>query len=326
MRRVAIILNRNAQGVNPSRIARVRALVGDEHVFVTASADEARGAIATVVARDYDVLCTGGGDGTFVHALGELHAHARWPILYGLRLGSGNAIADVCGARRPTRRGLAADLARAAGDEAPGALRVLDVDGRLTHSAGFGLDAEFNEDLARVAKAGLQRRWLRPLVAGGRGLYLTGVVRTVPRLAIARGHQMRVTAIGPAECIDGHGRTIAELSDGAELYAGPATICTASTVSTYGRGVHFFPFTERASDRFQVRIGRVGAIDAVRGFVHVLRGAHHAVRGIVDHLVRGVQVEVEARCPAHRGGEVWWPTAPVELTLSPARVAILRAP
>ena len=50
MRRVAIILNRNAQGVNASRIARVRALAGDEHVFVTASADDARGAIATVVA------------------------------------------------------------------------------------------------------------------------------------------------------------------------------------------------------------------------------------------------------------------------------------
>lgn len=325
MRRVAIILNRNAQGVNASRIARVRALAGDEHVFVTASADDARGAIATVVARGYDVLCTGGGDGTFVHAIGELRAHARWPILFGLRLGSGNAIADVCGARRPDRRGLAADLARAAGEEAPGALRILDVGGRLAHSAGFGLDAEFNEDLARVAKAGLQRRWLRPLVAGGPGLYLTAAIRTVPRLAIARGHHMRVTAIGPAERVDGHGRIIAEFSDGAELYAGPATICAASTARTYGRGVGFFPFTERAPDRFQLRIARVGAMDAVRGFVHVLRGAHHALRGIVDHLVRGVRVEVDAHCPAHRGGEVWWPAAPVELTMSPARIAILRA-
>ncbi|HEX7836396.1 MAG TPA: diacylglycerol kinase family protein, partial [Kofleriaceae bacterium] len=188
MRRVAIMLNRNAQGVTASRIARVRAIAGGEHVFVTASADDARGAIAAIVARGYDVLCTGGGDGTFVHAVGELRAYAQWPILFGLRLGSGNAIADVCGARRPTWCGLAADLARAAGGEAPHALRVLEVDGRLAHSAGFGLDAEFNEDLARVAKAGLRRPWLHPLLAGGRGLYLTAAVRTVPRLARARGH------------------------------------------------------------------------------------------------------------------------------------------
>lgn len=294
-------------------------------MFVTASVEDARRAIAIIVARRYDVLCTGGGDGTFVQASGELRAHGHWPILFGLRLGSGNAIADVCGAQRPTRRGLAADLARAAGDEAPGALRLLDVGGRLAHSAGFGLDAEFNQDLARVVKAGLRRPWLRPVVAGGPGLYLTAAVRTVPRLAVARAHRIRVTAIGPAERIDGHGRTVAGLSDGAEMYAGPATICAASTVPSYGRGVGLFPFTERAPDRFQLRIAHVGAVDAVRDFVHVLRGAHHALRGVVDHLVRGARVEIDARCPAHCGGELWWPAAPVELTLSPATVPILRA-
>lgn len=325
MRRVAIILNRNAQGVTASRVAQVRMLAGEQHVFVTATTEDARRAIATIVARGYDVLCTGGGDGTFVQASSELRAHGRWPILFGLRLGSGNAIADVCGARRPTRRGLAADLARAAGDEPPGRLRLLDVGGRLAFSAGFGLDAEFNEDLAQVAKPALRRRWLRPLVAGWPGLYLTAAVRTVPRLAIAPAHHMRVTAIGPAERLDGHGRTIAELSDGAELHVGPARVCSASTVRTYGRGVEFFPFTEHASDRFQVRVADVGAIGAVRDLVHLLRGAHHAVSGITDHLVRGVRVEVDSRCSAHCGGEVWRPLAPVDLTLSPVSVPILRA-
>lgn len=109
-------------------------------------------------------------------------APARMPILFGLRLGSGNAIADVCGASAPSLHGLAADLARAAGDQAPGELRLLSIDGRLGHSAGIGLDAKFNEDLRAVVKQQLGRGRLGPLFHGVPGIALAAITRTVPRL------------------------------------------------------------------------------------------------------------------------------------------------
>lgn len=328
MRRVAAILNCNAQGVSAARIANVRELLGDAHVFVTRSLGESRAAAEAIVASSYDVVCTGGGDGTFVQAIADLRgAGGAMPILFGLRLGTGNAIADVCGARRASRAGLAADLARASSDEPPGSLRLLDVDGALAHSAGAGLDAEFNLDLAAVHKASLRRApWLRPVFAGVPGLIATAVVRTAPHLALRRPARMSIHALGPATRIDRRGNPLAELPDGALLHDGGTTLVTASTCTTFGRGVVLFPATDRRSDRFQIRIAQVGLVGALRELFAVVRGAASTVAGIDDFLVGGIRIELADRTPAHVGGEVRWPGRTLSITLARERVSILRKP
>lgn len=327
MRRVAAIFNRNAGGVTATLIAVARRALGHEHVFVTTSADDARAAMAAIIAAGHEIVCTGGGDGTFVQAIADLAALAAPPILFGLRLGSGNAIADVCGAGPATSAGLAADLARAAGDEASGVLRLLEVRGRLSHSAGFGLDADFNLDLDRVAKAGRRRAWLRPLLLGSAGLVATASLRTVPRLVRGSAPRIRVVAIGRAARVDGRGRVVDELADGAVLHDGPITIAAASTVSTYGRGIEFFPFTERDPDRFQLRIAHVGVVDALRDLVQIVRGAHDRLTGVDDFLVGAVAITAIDRCAAHIGGEVWWPDTgvPAVVALAARRIPVLRA-
>jgi diacylglycerol kinase family enzyme len=319
-----VIANRHAGGVTAPLIDAMKRLLGAEQVFVTDSVEAATSAIAAIVAAGHEVVCSGGGDGTFVQAVTDLAALRADPILFGLRLGSGNAIADVCGAGPPTVAGLTRDVARAAGDEPPGELPMLVVDGRLTHSVGFGLDAEYNLDLDRVAKAGRRSRWLRPLVAGALGMYATGVVRTLPRLVRRRAPRVRITALDEAWRIDGRGRTLEILPPGATLHDGPVTIAAASTARTYGRGVVFFPFTEAAPGRFQLRVAHVGAGEAVRNLVHIRRGAHARLTGIDDFLVGGARVETLDRCAAHRAGEVWFPDAAVTVTLAPARVRVLR--
>ncbi len=327
MRRVAAIVNRNAGGVTAAVIEAARRTLGAEHVFVTASADDARAAMATIVTAGYAVVCSGGGDGTFVQAVADLAAMASPPILFGLRLGSGNAIADVCGAGPATRAGLVADLARAASDEAPGVLRLLEVRGRLSHSVGLGLDADFNLDLDRIAKAGRRRAWLRPLLQGSAGLIATASLRTLPRLVRGQAPRIRIVAIGSAARIDSRGRVIGQLADGAVLHDGAITIAAASTVTTYGRGVEFFPSTEREPDRFQLRVAHVGAVDAVRDLVQILRGAHDRLIGVDDFLVGAVAITAIDRCAAHSGGEVWWPEpgTPTRVALAPRRIPVLRA-
>lgn len=326
MRRVAVIANRNAGGVTPALLDAMKRQLGADHVFVTGSVADAASAVDAIVAGGHDVVCTGGGDGTFVQAVSDLAARGAAPILFGLRLGSGNAIADVCGAGPATIAGVTRDFARAAGDEPPGELAMLRVDDRLTHSVGFGLDAEYNLDLDRVAKAGRRSPWLRPLVAGGLGMYATGVLRTLPRMTRRRDPRVRITALDDAWRVDGHGRTVEVLGAGAVLHQGPITIAAASTARTYGRGVVFFPFTEAASGRFQLRVAHVGAGEAVRNLVHIRRGAHARLTGITDYLVHGVRVETLDRCAAHRAGEVWFPETPVTVTLAPERVRVMRGP
>src|SRR5688572_21220229 len=112
---VAVLVNRHAQAATAKRIGWLRELAGGEHVFPTASTEEAHAAAATIVQRGYQALCVAGGDGTFMQLAGDLVALAppRLPALYALRMGTGNAISDVSGASRPTRAGLERDLARA---------------------------------------------------------------------------------------------------------------------------------------------------------------------------------------------------------------------
>src|SRR5450432_2239627 len=103
MRRVAVLLNRNAQRVTADLAARVASSFPAADLFVTSSLVEARASARAVVERGYDVLCVGGGDGTFIQAAADLLAETEGdpPAMLALRLGSGNAIADVCGSGSP---------------------------------------------------------------------------------------------------------------------------------------------------------------------------------------------------------------------------------
>src|SRR5262245_10604092 len=138
MRRVAVLLNVHARRVRPRLIDWMREHLRPGDLYVTHDTEEARAACQDIAARDYGALCIGGGDGTFMRAVTDLVAAGadKLPVLIALRLGTGNAICDVCGSSPPTPAGLAADLSRAASDEPAVPLRLLEVNGRLTHFTG----------------------------------------------------------------------------------------------------------------------------------------------------------------------------------------------
>src|SRR4051812_44854976 len=60
-RRLAVLVNRNAQRVSPRTIARVSALVAPNDLFLTSSMEAAREAASVIVERGYEALCVGGG-------------------------------------------------------------------------------------------------------------------------------------------------------------------------------------------------------------------------------------------------------------------------
>jgi Diacylglycerol kinase catalytic domain len=324
MRRVAAILNATAGAVTHTRIALIRAELGDDAVWVTTSLADAERAFDTIVAGGFDVVCTGGGDGTFVHAVAALAARHAHPILFAFALGSGNAIAEVCGASAPSARGIARDLARARGDEPAATMRLLDVESQLAHSVGFGVDATYNVDLDRVAKPGRKRWWTRPLFAGVPGMAITAAVRTMPRLARGYAPHLRIVASGPATRLAHDGSAIEEVPAGTVLRDAPTTIAAASTVATYGRGLILFPYAERHADRVHLRCGNFGALGAIHDLACMFAGSQRWLVGIEDFLVSSITIEAIDRCPAHRGGEVWWPEAPVAIAISAEPIAVLR--
>lgn len=200
-RRVAVLLNRNAQGVRPSVLRRAAALIEARDLFVTGSREEAREAARAMIARGAEVVCVGGGDGTFIQAAGDLLAEAAIagcdpPMLLPLRLGSGNAIADVAGASANSARGLREDLARASRGGAGRVLRLLRVDEQPAHFAGAGVDAKLNEDFRDLIKQGIGRGRFGRVFHGLPGIVLSLVARTIPRLILDPPLRARVVNTG----------------------------------------------------------------------------------------------------------------------------------
>jgi diacylglycerol kinase family enzyme len=320
------MLNRRAQGVTAARLRWFRAHVPAEDLFVPEGVDQASDAVRTVARRGYDVLCTGGGDGTFMLAAAALSAlePAQMPALLPLRLGTGNAIHDVCGSSRPTRRGLAHDLARAADPGEPASLlRLLDVDGRLTQFAGVGLDADWAADYAWLIKRHVGTGPLLPLIRGVPGYALTAMALTIPRLIRRPFVAIKLVARGRAARLDGDGRCVQELADGETLYEGPVTLASASTVLSYSAGFPYFRHVDRIGDAFEVKVAFASPFEVMRHARRLLGGGSDPTR-VLDFAARGLRVELPTATRYHIGGDVLPPTHGFNVGTSRHAVPVLR--
>lgn len=104
--RVALLLNRNARGVNDKVQKKLREIVGTDDCFVCSSFDDADRAIREVLERGcYAAIACGGGDGTLTSILNLVakeHKAGSYkvppPALAVLRLGTGNALSPLLGA------------------------------------------------------------------------------------------------------------------------------------------------------------------------------------------------------------------------------------
>jgi diacylglycerol kinase family enzyme len=307
-RRVAVLLNRNAQRVTPELVKKVGAAFPARDLFVTSTLDEARRSARAVVERGYDVVCVGGGDGTFIQAAGDLLAAAEQPpAMLALRLGSGNAIADVCGSGARTVRGVAGDIERARSGGVARVLRLLSVEGRPAHFAGAGIDAKLNEDFRGLVKEGIGRGRLGRVFHGTPGIVLSLVMRTVPRLIVEPRMHARVRNMGgPARRLDAGGRPAGHsIATGDTLYEGPVTIAAASTITQYARGLRFFPFADSLTDAFQVRVSSAGAREVLSHIPSIFAGTYRNADKVHDFAANAVRFELSPPGPVHVGGDLW---------------------
>lgn len=339
MRRVAVLLNRNAQRVKPKLVRLVESLVPRGDVLVTASEAEGRAAVERVIREGYEALCVGGGDGTFMQVVRDLLevAPEPLPVLMPLRLGTGNAIADVSGASKPTAAGLAADITRAASDEPARALPLLNVGRaggagdereRVTHFTGVGLDAMYADDHRRIIKEGLRKGSLGWLFDGVLGHALAAAAGTLPRLALKPRPLVRIINTGaPARRLDDDGRPTGEpIPEGAVIHEGPITIAAASTISYYSSGIVFFPFADRLEGRFQLRVSSAGPLTFLPRLPAVFAGTYRNPRCLWDFEATAARFELGSPLPYHIGGDVQQPASTFSVALSRRTVPLLRRP
>lgn len=246
--RYAVLLNALAKGWTGDQHERIQRLVRSDDLYLTDEFRQAEHTIDTLLARDYDFIFTGGGDGTVMFLVNAIERRIRdgeidreeAPPVGILRMGSGNAIATYLGTESATAK------LRALRAGAPVAIHTLDMlendDRQMFPFAGIGWDAEVLNDY-EAFKDSVRGTAMEPYAIGLGGYVASIATRTLPRVLQTDSVEVRVRNNGEqAFKIDGDGEIIDEYSPGDILYDGPVQTCAAATVSYWGYRIRMFPY------------------------------------------------------------------------------------
>lgn len=327
---VAVILNQNARKVTDEVRRDIAAIVPAKDLFYSHTPAEATKIAGEVLRKGYTYVFSGGGDGTFVALVNDLLAAvpmshhgkpllSKLPVIGVLKLGTGNAVCYdmgipegydllrrvVAGAEPPTRR-----------------LALVEVDGRLTTFTGIGWDAAVLNDFDDW-KQGITHPRLKRWAAGLGGYFYATFFRTIPRERNLTGkveavftNREAVTYLDPLT-----GKRV-RIDDGEVIYRGPANVSGVSTTPYYGYGFKAFPFARVRVDLMHLRIVAASIFDIVSSLPSLWDGTlRHP--GIVDRLVRKVDVHVSEPRPFQIGGDAAGYRTDVQYRLSPYNVRLI---
>lgn len=304
---VAVVLNAHAKRVTPRLRRHMAALVPPRDLFYSTSVEEAQEIAGELVARGYQRVLLGGGDGTVATMLDLIAAAAAeanptrpLPEIGILRLGTGNALAHLTLAGAVHR-----DVARAiSGVPLPyRTVRLVQElqSGRRIPFASLGYDAQvLNDhiDLVDHQRGSFGRRMAKSLAG-----YLYAVLtRTIPAEFSRRPARLRVTALGQASAIDPSTDNEKALPADGVLFEGKARAVAFGTTPFYGFGIRVLPDARRRPDRFHVRVSTasIGYLMA-----HVSSLWNGSLRGphMHDFLVEGVRIESSRPLPMQIAGD-----------------------
>ena len=305
----AVLLNGNAKQVCPSIRRAIERVVAPDDLFLSRSAEEAEAIAETVVSRGYETVFTGGGDGTFVawvnQILDRAERHAVAPPRFGvLALGTGNAVAEVVGARQEAHVDLLAAFAKGEAKRFR-RLDLLACEGRRTPFAGVGIDAAVINDY-RWVKSRLDRTALSRLALGIPGYGLAVALRSAPRYLMERrpAYCEMVNVGRQAYRLDARGRQIGPaIGYGELLYAGPCMMAAASTVPFYGFGLKAFPFAGARAGAMQLRVASQLSVASVLWNLPRIWAGEFEHPGLVDFHAERVNIQFERPMPLQVGGD-----------------------
>ena len=312
--RVAVLLNANAKRVDEKVRRTLSHVVPEGDLYLTRTFEEAREVAETVVDRRYQVVFTGGGDGTFVGFLNEIYnvierrragnpfAGPRPPKFGILKLGTGNALASVCGASGGD--GILDDVLRARAGEVSGSLRLelVATEGKRAPFLGVGVDAAILNHYVETKRAA--RGPLRKVLEGAGGYAAAIGLRSIPSYAGKPRPNIEVRSRGLAFRLGSDGRPVGSpMGPGAVLYRGPALMAAASTVPFYGFDFKLFPFAGTRRGMMHLRIANVSIPSILTNlYPHIWTG-HWFPEGMHDFLADDVEIRSDHKIPFQVGGD-----------------------
>lgn len=307
---LTVLLNRHARGVRESTARRLKEAAPAASVVLTHTREEADQAVRDALSRGFRRIVAGGGDGTVVAvattirnqvtALRETNPGLQLPELGVLKLGTGNAVADVLGGRNP-----ADDLRRMAARpmHTTTDLDLIDCEGIQAPFVGFGYDAQILNDYIAMKDAA-KPALLKKIVGSQPGYLLAAFGMSAPK-QIMRKEDVEVRVINAGRRVfraTPHGLFERDVAPGQVLYQGPIRMLSAGTVPYYGFKFRMFPFARTMSGLMQLRIATTGVGEAIRHLPGIWKGTYES-GSIEDYLCEAVQVRFSEPMPFQVGGD-----------------------
>jgi diacylglycerol kinase family enzyme len=333
--RVAVLLNANAKRVDEKVRRTLSHVVPEGDLFLTRTFEEAREVAELVVDRRYQVVLTGGGDGTFVGFLNEIFnvldrrragnpfAGPRAPKFGILKLGTGNALANLVGASADDA--IVDDVLRTRANEVSGVLKVemLMTEGKRAPFAGIGLDAGILNHYVETKRT-LGHGPLAKLFVGGGGYAAAIGFKSIPAYANKPRPNIEIRSRGHAWRIGPDGKPVGNpMGPGAILYRGPALLAAASTVPCYGYNFKLFPFAGTRRGMMQLRVADVPIPAIIANlFTKVWQGRWFP-EGMHDFMCEDIEMRSEQKVPFQVGGDAEGYRDYVRFTTSKEAVELL---
>ncbi|CAK9004008.1 DAGKc domain-containing protein [Durusdinium trenchii] len=328
-RSVALILNRNAKGVNKKVESKLQGIVGPARTFACCSEEDAEHALRKVMDDcECKVVVCGGGDGTvtsLLNMMAKLREEAvsnerelkSSPTMCVLRLGTGNALAYLTGAQKNYAKDLS-DLVDHVEEEEvpeiPTSTICLTAEGLPSDSpdkmhcffAGLGYDARMLQDYMWLRDKTKENRFLSKMLHNPLGYLVALALRTLP--ATMRGEHVfhvKVTNLGEdAYSMDPRrGDWAFECKKGQVIYEGETGIVSVGTVPYYGGGFRLFPFAGVRPGYAHLRLSHIHPAAATFNIRPLWQGTYRDYKHVHDFLVKDVMVEVDQPTPLHHSGD-----------------------
>jgi diacylglycerol kinase family enzyme len=328
-RRVAVVVNGRAKNVTAEVISTLDRILEGSDLFVSRRIEDAREIAQTLVHRGYSTVLTGGGDGTFTVMVTEVVREARkrnrpLPRFGLLKLGTGNALAWVVGAREVKGGEVDADIRRLCEEAGSRRVRFVETEGIISPFCGFGADANVLADYGWT-KARLGGTPFRKLGTGLPGYALAAFTRTLPTLLTKRMTHCRViNQGGEAVRLGARGSVLGRpVRTGEVVYEGPMRLCALSAIPYYGYGFRLFPYAEERPDRMQLRISTIMPHEFLRHLKEIWRGDYENPKVLFDFLVEKVTIELDPPAAFQVGGDSRGERARADVALSPTPIELV---
>jgi diacylglycerol kinase family enzyme len=306
--RTAFVVNANAKSVTDKTVNRLVDMVPAGDLFYSRSMKDSETYYRTILRRGYSRVFSGGGDGTVVNAINTMREIAkqerieRLPAVGILKLGTGNALGSVVGAKAPWL-----DVNHVVKGGKTSALPMTMVecdDGTLSPFAGIGYDGEILNDYHDLKEVHKDRPTAK-LMSSVFGYIWAGITRTALRQINKPKNWIRVISSSDAyKMVHQDGADVEVMVPaGTVLYEGPSTLASVGSIRYFGYGFTMFPFADRRAGYLSLRICAAGVLPIVTNlYPGVWKGTYRHPQ-LHDFLVRDVVIESQNDMPYQVGGD-----------------------